>query len=132
MKNDTRLRRSVPGAVKRPGHAASVGRHLNAGTAAPHAGVEAHVVLLCFAIPGTGMRSDGDLALSANNALAWHMHIPLDAVKVAIEQGFVTLSGTLDRENQRQCAVDIVRNLAGVTGIRNRIALRPMALPGRG
>jgi len=123
MKNQTLLQRELIAAIKLAGPTSSVGKMSSAG-------IEGHLVLLYFSTGKTSTRADGDIALSANNALAWQIQIPLDAVEVEVEQGFVTLSGTLDTETQRQCAVDAVRNVAGATGVSNCISLRPIVSGG--
>jgi osmotically-inducible protein OsmY len=46
-------------------------------------------------------------------------------VKVMVEGGWVTLTGEVDWHYQRQAAAACVRHLLGVTGVTERIALRP-------
>ncbi len=51
--------------------------------------------------------------------------VPDGAVKVMVEGGFVTLSGDLGWQYQKQAATDCVRHLLGVTGVSNQIAIKP-------
>ena len=72
--------------------------------------------------------SDNDIAERALRVIGWQCGLPEGAIKVKIESGFVTLSGTVDWHFQRQSAESAVRKLAGVTGVVNAIALRPAAI----
>ena len=46
-------------------------------------------------------------------------------MKVLVEKGWITLSGQLDYEYQRQIASSAVRHLMGVTGVSNQTILKP-------
>ncbi len=48
-----------------------------------------------------------------------------DAVKVMVEGGWLTLSGDVEWQLQRQDAADSVRHLFGVTGVSNQIGIQP-------
>lgn len=67
---------------------------------------------------------DEQIAERATQVLAWRTDIPRDAVKVTVEDGCMTLSGTVDWQFQRQGIEEDLRRLAGVVGIRNEIAIR--------
>jgi len=88
-------------------------------------GVMALTVELEVRLPGPSTRTDVDIARAAENVLVWMTFVPHNAVKVAVESGWVTLSGAVDWHYQRQAAVDAVRYLMGVTGLTNRIQLTP-------
>jgi hyperosmotically inducible protein len=47
-----------------------------------------------------------------------------DNVKVKVQDGIVTLTGTVQDADDRALAVDTVENLPGVTGVRNEIVLK--------
>jgi len=68
-------------------------------------------------------RDDEDIAQAALTALKWHVWLP-QAIKVKVENGWVTLEGTVDHKFQQTAAEDAVRNLAGVTGVSNLIGLK--------
>lgn len=70
-------------------------------------------------------RSDADIAGAVQNVLSWSTSLPADTVKVKVENGWVTLSGNLDWQYQRQAAKDSVRYLMGVTGVSDLLAIKP-------
>jgi osmotically-inducible protein OsmY len=59
------------------------------------------------------------------NALAWRTYLPADAIKVKAEQGWITLSGEVEWDYQRESAKDAVRNLLGVVGVSDSITVKP-------
>lgn len=88
------------------------------------AGVKAVAMDLEVKLPGSSLRTDSDIARAAVVALAWNVTVPKDAVQVKVDDGFVTLSGEVDWEFQRQAAVSAVRHLLGVRGVNNAVTLR--------
>jgi osmotically-inducible protein OsmY len=88
-------------------------------------GVKALVAELKVELPQLARRGDVDIAESARNILGWTSSLPKDAVKVLVENGWLTLSGDVAWQYQRQDAADCVRYLHGVTGISNQIAVKP-------
>jgi osmotically-inducible protein OsmY len=89
------------------------------------AGVKGIAVDISVVLPGSDQRSDTDIARAAENVLQWTALLPLDGVKVMVEKGWITLSGEVDWDYQRQSASRAVRFLMGVTGVSNQIALKP-------
>jgi osmotically-inducible protein OsmY len=75
------------------------------------------------------LEGDADIAQRAFNVLNWDVQIPVDKVKVEVEDGWVTLSGELDWYYQRSAAEDDVRNLSGVIGVTNGISIKPNVSP---
>jgi osmotically-inducible protein OsmY len=69
-------------------------------------------------------RTDAELATFALDALRWNANVPVDAVLVTVEGGWVTLTGTVEWQYQREAARLAVAPLAGVLGVSNDIALR--------
>lgn len=67
---------------------------------------------------------DEQIAERATQVLAWKTEIPRDTVKVTVEDGCMTLSGTVDWQFQRQAIEEDLRRLAGVVGVKNEIAIR--------
>ena len=90
-------------------------------------GVKALAVEMKVKLSEFGKRTDADIAGSARNILAWSSSVPADAVKVMVEGGWLTLSGDVEWQYQRQDAADSVRHLLGVTGVSNQIAINPAA-----
>jgi osmotically-inducible protein OsmY len=72
--------------------------------------------------------ADDEIAKTAVDMLRWSTAVPDDRVRVTVEGGWVTLTGTLDWEYQRKGAEAALRHLKGVKGISNRIELKPRVL----
>jgi osmotically-inducible protein OsmY len=77
-------------------------------------------------LPGPQQRTDGDLARTAANVLAWHCSVPPGRVRIGVENGWITLQGTLNWRYQVDAAVEAVANLTGVRGVDNRLVVDPL------
>jgi osmotically-inducible protein OsmY len=88
------------------------------------AGVRALAVEIDVNLPGISQRPDADIASSAARVLDWMGNLPKGSVKVAVEDGWVTLSGTVDWDYQRRSATQAVRYLLGVTGVSDQVTLK--------
>ena len=66
---------------------------------------------------------DSLLAEAAANALTWYRAVPCDTVRVAVRDGWVTLTGTVARISERGAAERAVRRLRGIRGISNAITV---------
>ncbi len=64
-----------------------------------------------------------DVTTRVMNALHWDFAIPRYRVMVRVDDGWVTMSGSVDLPYQRQCAEFDVRNVPGVVGVINQIRL---------
>ena len=114
------------GIVTLDGEVSSYAEKWNAERAAQRVnGVKALAVEMKVKLSGFGKRTDADIAQSATNILSWTSSLPEDAIKVLVEDGWLTLSGDVEWQYQRQAATDSVRNLVGVTGVSNQIAIKP-------
>jgi osmotically-inducible protein OsmY len=91
------------------------------------AGVKGLAVELDVKLPGLSQRTDGDIARSAQNILEWTSWLPKDAIMVKAEKGWITLSGEVEWDYQRQSAKDVVRSLMGVVGVSDEITVKPKA-----
>jgi len=146
MKNDTQIQKDViaelnwepsinptdigvevkDGIVTLTGHVGSYAEKLNAEKSAQRvAGVKALAVELDVTLPGISKRTDADIARTVENVLQWTTYLPKDAIKVMVENGWITLSGEVDWSYQRATAVSAVRYLMGVTGVSDNITIRP-------
>lgn len=106
------------------GHVGSYAEKWSAERAAQRvSGVIALAVEMDVNLFGWGKRTDTDIAGSVENVLQWTTLLPKDTVKVKVEDGWVTLSGEVDWEYQRQAAKDAIRSLMGVTGVSNDIKI---------
>lgn len=70
-------------------------------------------------------RTDTDIAQAAVSALKWNSIVPVDKVSLAVSDGWITLTGTVDWQYQRDAAARAVRDLIGVKGVNNNVTLKP-------
>ncbi|HUF65873.1 MAG TPA: BON domain-containing protein [Gemmatimonadaceae bacterium] len=75
-------------------------------------------------IPGSITRNDTEIAHAAVNALRWDTQVPEDKIQVTIDEGWVTLDGSVGWHYQSRAAEHAVRYLTGVRGVTNRIAVK--------
>jgi osmotically-inducible protein OsmY len=75
--------------------------------------------------PGSYERSDTDIARAVRSALEWDVLVPHQQIRTTVSNGVVTLEGTVDYWSQYDDAAHCVRNLAGVTEVRNLICVEP-------
>jgi osmotically-inducible protein OsmY len=66
-------------------------------------------------------RNDRDIAAAAKGALDGLTSVPRDKVRAVVEGGWITLSGVVDWNYQREATHASVRALAGVRSVINRI-----------
>lgn len=93
-------------------------------------GVRAIAEEITVRLPVEVTRSDEEIAGAAVNRLEWDGAVPLDAVKVRVQDGHVTLSGTVAQAYQRVAAAAAVQPLWGVLSVTNEIAvIAPPAKP---
>ncbi len=71
------------------------------------------------------MSQSDDVKTEVLNALYWGLAVPRHRVIVEVENGWVTMSGMVDRPYQRTCAESDARRVPGVTGVTNQIRLTP-------
>ena len=76
---------------------------------------------------GSLKKSDKDIATAAIAALKWDYEVPDGKVKVVVNDGWITLDGTVDWQFQRDAADRCVRYLLGVVGVTNKISIKPSA-----
>jgi osmotically-inducible protein OsmY len=118
------------GIVTLSGHVSSYAQKLAAERAARRVkGVQGIAEEIEVELPALDQRSDEDIALSILNVLRWHSAIPLDAVKVKVEKGYVTLTGELDWQYQKDLASEDVHHIRGVRGVTNAITIKPRVKP---
>ena len=70
-------------------------------------------------------RSDEELAMAAVNRIAWDVTLPVGAVQVQVDDGWITLTGQLDWQYQRQAVERDVHGMVGVIGVSNETTIRP-------
>jgi len=87
-------------------------------------GLKALAVEIDVKLEGMSNRTDADIARSAENVLEWTSYLPKDAVKIKVEKGWVTLTGEVEWQYQRQAAAAAVRFLMGVRGVSDEISIK--------
>jgi osmotically-inducible protein OsmY len=75
------------------------------------------------------LHSDAELATAVTNALAWHVEVHDQKIKAAVENGWVTLEGTVQWRYQRDAAERAIRYLSGVRGISCHIKVAAPVSP---
>jgi len=68
--------------------------------------------------------SDKDLAAAAADAIAWLTTVPVEALKVSAENGWLHLEGTVNSGSERIIVEEVTRWLNGVRGVFNSIKVR--------
>lgn len=109
----------------------TVSSYLKMGEAADIAarvtGVKGVANELTVQLPGATRHDDTKLAQSVRSALIWDEVAPDTRIETIVRNGIVTLKGTVDYWYQRKSAVDVVKRLAGVTGVNDHIVIAPPA-----
>jgi osmotically-inducible protein OsmY len=80
-------------------------------------------------VPFNKRREDDDIALAAMSILEWNCLVP-KTVEVQVTEAWVTLSGSVERHQQKEEAARALCTLNGITGIHNDIVIQPSAVPG--
>jgi osmotically-inducible protein OsmY len=94
--------------------------------AAKVSGVKAIAVDLVVKLKSDKIRSDNDLAEAVLNALKWHSAMEEDRIRIKVEEGWVTLEGSVDWEFQKNSAQSMVEPLTGIRGITNNLKTLPV------
>ena len=114
------------GVVTLTGHVDSFARKLAAGAAARRVkGVKGIAEEIEVRLPSHMKRGDDEIAAAAIERLNWNVAIPVGSVKVEVEKGWVTLTGQLDWNYQREAVAGDVRWLYGVVGVSNNTTIKP-------
>lgn len=92
-------------------------------------GVRAVAQEITVKVPGAFRRSDSDLAKQVANVLDWDIEVPTGKIKARVEDGWVTLDGTVDWQYQRTAAERAVRYLTGIRGVTNLTVIKAHASP---
>ncbi len=115
------------GVVTLTGHVDSYGEKWHAEQAAQRvSSVKALAVEMQVMFRGSPTVIDSEIAHAVKNVLDWNVFIPNNAVKVMVENGWVTLSGKVPADYQRRIAEASIRYLTGVRGVSNQLVLKPV------
>lgn len=114
------------GVVTLSGHVSSCAEKFVAEHAARRIrGVRAIVQAIDVRLPASEKRLDEAIAASIAQTLEWDELVPHGRILATVEQGIVTLEGTVERAFQRDEAELDVRKIRGVNGVINRITVAP-------
>jgi osmotically-inducible protein OsmY len=80
-------------------------------------------------LPMTAERTDADIAAAAVRALEWDAVLPTEKIDVTVSKGWVTLTGEVQWQYQREDAERVVRRLSGIRGVSNLITVKPRVTP---
>lgn len=70
-------------------------------------------------------RTDPEIARDVADAIKLDVTVPDDGIKAAVQNGFVTLEGTVEWNFQRTNVEAGARKVPGVRGVMNRIVVKP-------
>lgn len=116
------------GIVTLTGHVGSFTERVAAEKAAQKVrGVRGVVEEIKVRFGGETPPRDEDIAQRAVQMLDWSATVPKGAVQVKVQNGWVTLSGKVEWQYQKEEAYRSIRRLAGVSGIMNTIEVTPKA-----
>jgi osmotically-inducible protein OsmY len=74
-------------------------------------------------------RVDPEIARDAVHELDRHAGIPSENIKVSVNDGVVTLEGSVEWQYQKVYAEEVIANLKGVVDVRNKIEVKPHLSP---
>jgi osmotically-inducible protein OsmY len=87
-------------------------------------GVKAVAEEIRVQFSGAPLRSDTEIATSILDAFKSNWSVPDDDITVKVEEGWVTLSGEVSWNYQRESAVEDANKQTGVVGVTNLIAIK--------
>lgn len=88
-------------------------------------GVKALAIEMPVKLASDYTRTDADIAMAVERAIEWNVLVPDDKIHPMVENGWVTLNGEVEWDYQRRAAEFAVRDLLGVTGVLNRVVVKP-------
>ena len=88
------------------------------------AGVTALVEKIEVRYPSSFNKTNAEIANEVLSSLVACWDVPNDKVKVKVEDGWVTLTGELGWNYQKEAAKDAIVSLTGVTGVTNNITIK--------
>ena len=77
-----------------------------------------------------GGHTDPEIARDVVHAMKINVMVPDTEIRAIVNDGFVTLEGTAEWDFQRRSAEACARNVAGVKGVMNHIAVKPRVSTG--
>jgi osmotically-inducible protein OsmY len=118
------------GVVTLSGHVATYSEKLKAEEIAMSVrGVKAIAEEIEVRPAGAHATADDEIARRVLDLLRWSTTVPDDRVKVSVQNGWVTLTGSVEWHHQRESASRALQGLAGVRGVANTIRIVSKASP---
>ena len=118
------------GVVTLTGHVGSYAEKIAAEKAAQRVkGVHAVAQEIEVRYPEQKKTADDQIAECAVAIIGWDAMVPVDAVMVKVQKGWVTLTGNVEWQYQRTAAESAIRRLSGVIGVTNLIEVKPRIQP---
>jgi osmotically-inducible protein OsmY len=87
-------------------------------------GVKAVALDILVGISPVNRKSDTEIAEACVNALRWDSSVPDDKIKVRVENGTVSIDGTVEWGYQRLAAKNAIMKLTGVKGVNNMVVVK--------
>ncbi len=118
------------GVVTLTGHVGSYAEKVEAERAVARVkGVRAIAQEIRVRSPQGKKIDDDQIAERALAIIDWSVHLPADAIRIKVAQGWVTLTGSVPWQYQAMGAEAAVRKLSGVVGVSNLIEIKPAVPP---
>jgi len=118
------------GVVTLTGHVSSYAEKLAAEAAARRIqGVRAIAQEIEVRYPSDKKTADDEIAKRALDIMRWSAVVPSDAIQLTVRDGWVTLSGQVDWQFERNAAESQIRKLSGVSGVINNLTIKPRVQP---
>jgi len=120
------------GVVTLTGHVANYGEKIAAERAVQRVkGVRAIAQEIEVRFSNQPKRSDDEIAQRALDIVKWSVQVPAESIQVKVEQGWITLTGAVEWQYQKQAAESAIRKLRGSVGFpmqsrSSRLSRRPM------
>jgi osmotically-inducible protein OsmY len=118
------------GVVTLTGDVASFADHWTAERVTKRvAGVRGFVEDIQVRLPEHHQRTDTEIAQAVLASLEWDVNVPHEALQVKVADAWVTLTGNVDWQYQKNHAESAARFLTGVRGVTNIIQVKPHVTP---
>ena len=77
----------------------------------------------------TTLRPDAEIARNVKRSMKADFEVPDDRITTRVVEGFITITGIVNRAVQKDAAERCAREVKGVRGIANKIEVDPAAAP---
>jgi osmotically-inducible protein OsmY len=115
---------AIDGIITLAGHAGTYAKKVEAeNTAAQVSGVKSVVANIEVLLSSLDQKNDEYITAGILNAFRWNWNTLNNTIKVQVENGWVTLTGTLEWNYQKEAATVAAGNLIGVKGVINNIVI---------